>query len=52
MSFLLKTLALLLFLFVLPLMVVGGMGFGMVVTGIIIWLVWMAARIDEQESTR
>jgi hypothetical protein len=32
MSFLLKTLALLLFLFVLPLMVVGGVGFGMIVT--------------------
>ena len=51
MSLLLKTLAMLLFVFVLPLMVVGGMQFGMIVTGIIIWLVWMAARIDEREST-
>ncbi|MDF1543382.1 MAG: hypothetical protein RQ731_09650 [Anaerosomatales bacterium] len=49
MSFLLKTLAMLLFVFVLPLMVVGGPQFGMIVIGVIIWLVWMAVRIDERE---
>lgn len=50
MSLLLKTLAVLLFLFVLPLMAVGGVQFGMIVTGLIIWLVWKAVRIDERDS--